>query len=240
MIVGFQNCTVSHFSGNEDQEQNKTSGSNGGFDGKKFVHTGGCPGDAAAADSAVQISNDHQTINLITSSCDNVAAPYANIAADFDLTGYSHGVIYDKTTQQIFDLEAATGPQLSTKVICEDPNGSADPFLKVYSQASSQGYTAELDLGGASPLIYSVAVQAAGGGYYINGKLTANNPNHIALAVNTTANLTYSDGATGAQNLDVQCFDDQSLGLTLPTSANHKYKGDDDDHSNKYYVTGGK
>jgi hypothetical protein len=245
LMIGFQNCTASHFSSDGNQEQNKTSGSNGGFDGKVFAHFGGCNGDATAADTRIEVANDLQTISLVRSECEDLPAPNANIVADFDLTGLTHDVIYDTKTHQIFDVEVTSGTQESTKVICEDYNRAVLPLLKVFSTptAGTQTYTAELDLQATAPLIYSVGLVPTGGGFYIAGypeagTYTKAQPPTLTLSVTTQDYLSYSDGTNTQHDLNVQCFADESLGTAIPTPA-ARYNGSHDGRS-KYYVMGGK
>jgi hypothetical protein len=135
-LIGFQNCTASRFSGSEDTQQNK-SGSNGGFDGKMYVHTGNCVSDSSLVDTRVEVSSDGSMIVLLRENCTDLSAPYQDVSADFGLETFSFNVIYRKSNGLIFDPEVS--PQRSTQLVCVgNPGTPTSPALKVWTLATDR------------------------------------------------------------------------------------------------------
>jgi hypothetical protein len=107
LLMGFQNCTLSRFSGGTDTAATSTpttggfdgnnpgtSGGNlnagGGFDGKAFLHVGQCLG-KAAVDTVVLVDVNGSTANVVRSKCVDQPLPYPNRISDLDVTGMAIG-----------------------------------------------------------------------------------------------------------------------------------------------------
>src|SRR5665213_2504735 len=106
-LLGFQNCTSTKFSGPPPAENSK-SGSNGGFDGKMYVHQGACGTNLIDVDTRVQFRSTDGVIHVLRENCVDLTEPFADRSSEFSTAGLPLNVLMGTSSNIILDAEAAT------------------------------------------------------------------------------------------------------------------------------------